>query len=118
MITRVQSANFKVSFKDNSDKPKNELLTYKETFLKDQYEKQYQKDLQSFKKDNFLGLLFGLGFVGLDILNDNGKSAGWWLLACAVIYPVTFLFQPKKAKYDEELQEELNKLEADKPISN
>lgn len=109
MITKIQSTNKNLGFKNNSNVENKDLVEYKRNFLKDQFEKEYQKDLKSFNRGNIGGALFALGWAAYDGIRGHKTGAIGMLVITAVLYPLMFLFKPKKEKYDIKLQEELNK---------
>lgn len=110
MISKIQGTTNNLSFKDNSNVVNSELIEYKKNFLKDQSEREYQKDLKNFNGNNALCAVFGLGWAAYDGLKGDKAGAVGLLIATAVLYPVMLLFRPKKEKYDEKLQEELGSL--------
>lgn len=118
MISKVQPINIYQSFENNLNSNNTELIKYQKDFLKEQYQKKYQNDLKDFKRDNILDLLIGLGVAGYLLFTGNKKIAGVWTGICLLFYPLTFLFKPKVSKYNNKLQEELNKLDNKGLIKN
>lgn len=115
MISKIQLTTVKPSFKKEENPQKKGLKEEKKEFLQDFFESEYQEDLTKYKKTNLWSSIFlGLGFGGYSLLKGNIGGAIVSVAAAALAYPITNLFKPKKIKYDNKLQAELNKLENSK----
>lgn len=109
MISKIQSTGYKSSFKNSSENTNRELTEYKKNFFAEQAEKEYQKDLKTFNRSNILTTLFALGWAAYDYNKGDKSGAKFMLIIAAVLFPITYLFRPKKEKYDIKAREELNK---------
>lgn len=110
MISRIQTANVRQSFKNKTNNVDSELKEFKTSFLKDQSEKDYKKATKDFNRGTIGGAFFGLAWSAYDGLRGDKGSALAMLVITAVIVPLSFLFKPKKSKFDKQLQEDLKKL--------
>lgn len=111
MISKIQSAGYKPSFKNSSENTNIELTEYKKNFLTELAEKEYQQDLKKYKKVNlWSSIIWGTGAGGYYLYKGDTSGALISVVIAVITYPLMNIFKPKKEKYDKKIQEELNKL--------
>jgi len=81
---------------------------YKKDFLQKHYNEQYKKDLKNYNIGSVVGLIIGLTFLVEELGRKNKIGAIVAGIALAACTPLHFIFKPKKEKYDDQLQIELN----------